>query len=155
MVKPFSKPQAAREIEARDRARTRGVRVAVLVEARRYCAHAQSEPGTVYTIARTPVGWACACLGYYHTGVCKHLGAVQRRAAREGWVFGQIAPLAQVARYMPLDPPTPDPDPEPDPEPPPPAGGAALPAPDAPTIVAAPRYATPRTAALADLHGEG
>ena len=148
----FSKPQAAREIEARDRARTRGVRVAVLVEARRYCAHAQSEPGTVYTIARTPVGWACACLGYYHTGVCKHLGAVQRRAEREGWPFGQIAPLAKVERYMPLDPPAPDPDPdpEPDPEPPPPAGGAALPAPTAPTA-----YAAQHTAALADLYGEG
>jgi len=59
-----------------------------------------------------------------YTGVCKHLGAVARRAAREGWAFGAIAPLATVARYMPLDPPCPDPDPEP--EPTPPAGGAAL-----------------------------
>ncbi len=112
-MREFSKPQEAREIEARARARTRGVRVAVLVEARRYCAHAQSEPGTVYTIARTPVGWACSCLGYYHTGVCKHLGAVQRRADRDGWPFGTIAPLAKVGQYMPLDPPDPDPDPDP------------------------------------------
>ncbi len=69
-MREFAKPQEAREIEARARARTLGVRVAVLVEARRYCAHAQSEPGTVYTIARTPAGWACSCLGYFHTGVC-------------------------------------------------------------------------------------
>ena len=103
MVKPFSKPLAARQIEARARAKERGVRVAVLIEARRYCAHAQSEPGVVYTIERTPVGWACSCLGYEHTGCCKHLGAVERRAGREGWRFGQIAPLAKVARYFPLD----------------------------------------------------
>ncbi len=119
-MREFSKPQGAREIEARGRARALGVRVAVVVEARRYCAASQSEVGATHTIARTPVGWACSCQGYYHTGCCKHLGAVQRRAAREGWPFGAIAPLATVARYMPLDPPTPDPDPEP------PAGGAAL-----------------------------
>ncbi len=124
MVKAFSTPQEAREIEARGRARTCGVRLAVVVEARRYCAASQSEAGATHTIARTPVGWACGCPGYFHTGCCKHLGAVQRRAAREGWAFGAIAPLATVARYMPLDPPTPDPEPEP--EPTPPAGGAAL-----------------------------
>ena len=77
--------------------------MAVLVQARRYCAHAQSEPGTVYTIERTPVGWACSCLGYEHTGVCKHIGAVERRADREGCAFGIIAPLSRVARYFPLD----------------------------------------------------
>ena len=53
-----------------------------------------------------------------YTGVCKHLGAVARRAAREGRAFGAIAPLATVARYMPLDPPCPDPDPDPEPTPP-------------------------------------
>ena len=80
--------------------------------------------------------------------MCKHLGAVQRRAEREGLPFGRIAPLAKVERYMPLDPPTLDPDP--DPEPSPPAGGAALPTPNEPTA-----YAAQRTAALADLYGEG
>ncbi len=119
MVREFAKPQVARAIEARARARCCGVRVAVIVVARRYCAASQREAGTTHTIARTPVGWACSCQGYYHTGCCKHLGAVQRRAAREGWPFGVIAPLATVARHMPLDP-----DPEPEPEPP--AGGAAL-----------------------------
>ncbi len=143
-MREFSKPQGAREIEARGRARTCGVRVAVVVEARRYCAAAQSEPGATHTIARTPVGWACGCPGYFHTGCCKHLGAVQRRAAREGWAFGAIAPLATVARYMPLDPPTPDPDPEPEP----PAGGAALPAIDTEAVRARGR------AALADLFDE-
>ncbi len=103
MVKPFSKPPEARQIEARARAKTCGVRVAVLVEARRYCTHSQSEPGTVHTVERTPVGWACSCLGYFHTGCCKHLGAVERRAAREGWPFGTIAPLSRVAHYFPFD----------------------------------------------------
>ena len=98
--------------------------------------------------------------------LCKHLGAVQRRAAREGWAFGQIAPLAKVARYFP---PT-DPDPEPDPEPPPPAGAGALPDPAAyPDELAAKSslqwdggrddyearasLARQRAAALADLYG--
>ncbi len=35
--------------------------------------------------------------------MCKHLGAVERRAEREGWAFGTIAPLSRVARYFPLD----------------------------------------------------
>ena len=145
MVREFAKPQEARAIEARARARCCGVRVAVIVEARRYCTPARSEPGTTYTIARTPVGWACSCPGYFYTGVCKHLGAVARRAEREGWVFGQIAPLCCVARYMPLDPPTPDP--EPDPEPPMPAGGEARPR-------SLYEYRARGAAALADLYGD-
>ena len=50
MVKEFSKPQPARQLEARARARTLGVRVAVLVEARRYVTHAQSRPGVTYIV---------------------------------------------------------------------------------------------------------
>lgn len=103
MVKTFSKCPAARQLEARARARSRGVRVAVVVEARRYVSASQSAPGTVYAIERTPAGWACSCEGYLHTGVCKHLGAVERRAAREGWAFGTLAALAKVSRYFPLD----------------------------------------------------
>ncbi len=68
MVRTFTKPQEARAIEARARARSCGVRIAVVTEARRYCTPARSEPGTTYTIARTPIGWACSCLGYFHTG---------------------------------------------------------------------------------------
>ena len=124
----------------------------VLVQARRNCAHAQSEPGTVYTIERTPVGWACSCLGYEHTGVCKHIGAVERRAEREGWPFGTIAPLAThphagTRRYMPLG--DPDPEPEPDPEPPPPAGGVA----PRPALTIA-QHRARKAAALADLYGD-
>src|SRR4051812_40982956 len=103
MCRTFSKPQPARQLEARARARTLGVRVAVVSEARQYVTASQSTPGTLYTIQRTPVGWACSCEGYLHTGCCKHLGAVERRAEREGWRFGKIAPLAQVERYFPLD----------------------------------------------------
>ena len=93
MDRTFSKPPEARQVEARARARTRGVTVAVVSEACRY----------VSAIERTPAGWACSCQGYEFTGCCKHLGAVERRAEREGWRFGQIAPLARVARYFPLD----------------------------------------------------
>jgi len=103
MVKTFAKPPAARQLEARARARTLGVRVAVVSEARRYVAAGQSQPGTLYAIERTPAGWACSCQGYEHTGMCKHVGAVERRAEREGWPFGAVAPLSKVARYFPLD----------------------------------------------------
>ncbi len=102
----FSKPLEARRVEARARARRYGVKVAVVVEARKYVTASQSHPGTVYTLLRTPVGWACECEGYFHTGMCKHLGAVERRAGREGWPFGVIAPLSRVERYFPLSNPT-------------------------------------------------
>ena len=103
MERSFSKPLEARQVEARARARLRGVKIAVVVEARKYVTASQSHPGTLYTILRTPAGWACECEGYFHTGCCKHLGALERRAEREGWPFGAIAPLARVARYFPLD----------------------------------------------------
>ena len=103
MDRTFSKPPEARQLEARARARTLGVRVAVVSEARRYVTASQSQPGALYVIERTPIGWACSCQGYEHTGVCKHLGAVERRAEREGWAFGTLAPLSKVARYFPLD----------------------------------------------------
>ena len=103
MDRTFSKPLEARQVEARARARQCGVKVAVVVEPRKYVTASQSHPGTLYTILRTPAGWACECEGYFHTGCCKHLGAVERRAAREGWPFGAIASLSRVARYFPLD----------------------------------------------------
>ncbi len=131
-ARTFSKPQPARQLEARARARTLGVRVAVVVEARRYVTASQSQPGAVYAIERTPAGWACSCDGYLHTNCCKHLGAVERRAEREGWAFGHIAPLSRVARYFPLDD-------DPRPEPP------------APVSLDAARAR--RRAALADLYG--
>ncbi len=105
MERTFSKPPAARQVEARARSRQYGVKVAVVVEARRYVTASQSQPGTVYAIERTPAGWACSCEGYLHTGICKHIAGVERRAEREGWRFGHIAPLAKVARYFPLDVP--------------------------------------------------
>jgi hypothetical protein len=103
MVKTFSKPPEARQLEARARARSLGVRVEVVSEARHYRSRSQSQPGEVYQLVRTPAGWACSCQGFYHGGVCKHLGQVERRAAREGWSFGTVAPLSRVARYFPLD----------------------------------------------------
>ncbi len=105
MERTFAKPPAARQVEARARARQKGVKVAVVSEARKYVSASLTRPGTLHTIERTPAGWACSCEGYEHTGMCHHLGAVERRSEREGWRFGVVAPLAQVARYMPLDPP--------------------------------------------------
>ncbi len=105
MERTLAKPPAARQVEARARARARGVKVAVVSEARKYVSASLSRPGTLHTIERTPVGWACSCEGFFHTGMCQHLGAVERRSEREGWRFGVVAPLARVARYMPLDPP--------------------------------------------------
>ncbi len=99
----FSKPQEARELEARARAKRLGVRVAVVSEARQYVSASQSTPGTVHTMQRTAAGWVCGCDGYLHTGCCKHLGAVERRAEREGWDFGAICPLHRAAKYFPVD----------------------------------------------------
>lgn len=109
MVKTFAKPTEARQLEARARARMLRVRVTVVSEAREYTTRSQSQPGEVFTIRRTPAGWACSCPGFYHTGCCKHVVQVERRAEREGWAFGAVAPLAAVARYFPLDDPDPTP----------------------------------------------
>jgi len=103
MVKEFSKPIEAREIEARMRAKRLGVRVAVVVEASRYVTASQSTPGTVYVQQRTPAGWCCSCDGFMYSGCCKHLGQVERRAERESWDFGAVAPLHRASRYFPLD----------------------------------------------------
>ena len=103
MERQFSKPPEARQVEARARARTRGGKVAVASEGRRYVAASQERPGVIYVQERTPAGWACSCQGYEHTGFCKHIGAVERRTEREGWPFGHVAALAKVGRYFPLD----------------------------------------------------
>jgi len=95
-MQTFSKPQAARQLEARARAKRLGVRVAVVVEARSYLSVSQREAGKSYRIERCRHGWSCECDGFLFTGVCKHLAAVERRAEREGWDFGQIAPLAKA-----------------------------------------------------------
>jgi hypothetical protein len=92
----FTRPQAARIIEARARARTLGVRIEVIEPARQYQTRSQSQPGTVYRLTCTPMGWHCSCSGFAHTGCCKHLGQVERRSEREGWVFGRIAPRPLV-----------------------------------------------------------
>lgn len=105
MVKAFRKPQSAREIEARARARAHGVRVAVVAATARYVAHSASRPGLIHTLQRTPAGWICSCEGYEHTGCCQHLGALQRRAERDGWAFGRIAALQDAERVGPIDHP--------------------------------------------------
>lgn len=103
MVQAFSKPQEARELEARARAKRLGVRVAVVSEARQYVSASQSQPGVVHTMQRTAAGWVCQCDGYLFTGCCKHLGQLERRAEREGWDFGAICPLHRAEKYFPVD----------------------------------------------------
>jgi len=93
----FSKPQAARQIEARARAKQLRVRVAVVSQARSYLSVSQSVPGVTYRIERSRHGWSCECEGYFYTGSCKHIAAVERRSEREGWSFGVVAPLAKLA----------------------------------------------------------
>lgn len=56
-----------------------------------YEARSQSRPGLTHLVQRTPRGWVCSCEGYAYHGICYHLGAVERRAEREGWPFGRIA----------------------------------------------------------------
>ena len=132
VARQFSKPPEARQVEARARARRCGVRVEVVSEARHYRTRSQSQPGTAYTIKRTPRGWACSCDGWLYTGCCKHVGAVERRAAREGWAFGTVRPLSVAPRYFPLGD---DPQPEP------------------PAAAAIPTVRERQRAALADLYG--
>lgn len=88
----FSRPQEARQIEARSRAKDMGVKVQVVEHGMAYSTKSQSEPGTVYTISRERAGWQCECKGFVFTGCCKHVAAVQRRSDREGWSFGRVAP---------------------------------------------------------------
>lgn len=80
-----------RSLEARGRARHLGVRVREIRRGREYVSRSQSDATVTYRIARTADGWACGCTGYEMTGLCKHIGQVERRAEREGWAFGRVA----------------------------------------------------------------
>lgn len=91
-MKTFSKPQEARFIEAQVRAKNLSVKIYVEVEARAYFTKSQSEAGVTYRMVRSGQGWTCECQGFTYTGSCKHIGALARRAMREGWSFGSIAP---------------------------------------------------------------
>jgi len=93
VTRQFSKPLEARQVEARSRAKAKGVRVTVVSVARSYVSISQSQPGITYRIERSRLGWGCACDGYRFTGMCKHVATVQRRSERAGWTFGQVAPL--------------------------------------------------------------
>ena len=72
-------------------------------EARRYVSASQSQPGTLHAMLRTAADWVCTCDDFMLTGCCKHLGAVERRAEREGWDFGAVCPLHRAAKYFPVD----------------------------------------------------
>ena len=96
VTREFAKPLAARQVEARSRAKAKGVRVAVVSEARSYISISQSQPGMTYRIERGRHGWGCECDGFRFTGMCKHVAQVERRAEREGWAFGKVAPLAKL-----------------------------------------------------------
>ncbi len=87
------KSRDVRMLEARSRARHRGVRVEVVRPHREYISRSVSRPGLVHHITRTTNGWVCTCEGYRYTGLCQHLAGVARRSEREGFDLGRIAPL--------------------------------------------------------------
>lgn len=91
MTITFRKPAEARQCEARARAAKRRVRIEVVDPQRCYRTKSQSGNGT-YWLRRVGRGWSCDCEGYHYTGMCKHIGALERRAERERWNFGVIAP---------------------------------------------------------------
>lgn len=93
------KTLSARTLEARNRAAEQGVRVEVVVQGKHYQSRSQSQAGVSYNVDKTSDGWTCECRGYYYTGCCKHIGAVERRAVREGWKFGKVAALAATAAH--------------------------------------------------------
>lgn len=98
-VKRMEFPEATLERQeiARNRARLNRVRTYVLDRADAYQSPAKSlGRGYWYTLVRTPTGWNCDCQGYQYSGMCKHLGALQRRAEREGWNFGVVQPLEET-----------------------------------------------------------
>jgi hypothetical protein len=97
-----------REIDARARAKKLGVFVTVRLAREWYQSPSQSNPGEIYDLVRTGRGWACTCKGWQFTGLCKHLGALERRAEREGWSYGfrvarPITPVARPADEMVYD----------------------------------------------------
>lgn len=94
MALTYSRPMPARQIEARSRAKTKGVRVEVVDAGRYYTTRSLSRPGLVHHIGRSTQGWQCSCEGYTYTGCCQHIAQVERRSEREGWGFGRIAPIA-------------------------------------------------------------
>lgn len=86
------KPYDARVLEARSRSKEQQVRIGVVSHCRLYVTISPTTTGEPYTLERTRKGWTCTCAGYHWTGCCKHLGSLQRRAEREGWNFGVVAP---------------------------------------------------------------
>jgi hypothetical protein len=96
-MRAFQQPFDERRRAARTRACANGVRVAAVVAERHYRAASRSVPGARYHLRRTPAGWTCECRGYVETGCYQHLGALECRAAREGWPFGDIATPAETS----------------------------------------------------------
>lgn len=84
------KTPQSRLIEARSRAKVTVVRTFVVEPLSLYHAQTvgQHAPNEAYELKRTYHGWTCTCTGhYYHGGACKHIGALSRRAEREGWTI--------------------------------------------------------------------
>lgn len=86
-----TKPLSARQVEARSRARKLGIRVQVITPGRHYVTRSQSDASISYRLDRTAAGWTCECQGFMFTGMCKHLGQLERRSEREGWTFGKVS----------------------------------------------------------------
>ena len=83
-----------RRAKALARAQLERVRVRVHTPHVLYTTRGKST-GEPRVMVRTAAGWVCDCPGYQYTGYCKHLAAVEARAGREHWKFGDPAPLEQ------------------------------------------------------------
>ena len=90
-MQAFSRPFTARQIEARGRARSLGVRVEVV----------DPGPTTCHAASPTPAPFTCSPapdrLGLHLSRLHLHRRlqaprAVERRSEREGWAFGRVAP---------------------------------------------------------------
>lgn len=81
---------------ARVRARANNVEVRCVERALYYTTVSQSGMGHYHLEWHQGKGWSCTCWGYARHGMCKHLGQLQRRALREGWNFGSVAPRDEV-----------------------------------------------------------
>lgn len=89
---PLVGPERRRKALAR--AKQDGQRVFVYASQSMYTtkSHTSGEP---HVMVRTNEGWVCDCKGYQFSGYCKHLAGVEARAQREGWEFGDPAPLPE------------------------------------------------------------
>jgi hypothetical protein len=86
----FGRSHGERRAEMGARAKAERVTVVQRERAMHYYSVSQTRADRLHFQTRSAGGWDCTCEGYIHTGLCKHLGAVENRAIAEGWIFGTV-----------------------------------------------------------------